>query len=184
MADSLSDNEADEDEVDWVLDDAARSLGSSPAYLPSKTYGADALPTVESLVETVVAQCHTVDGRTAQLPCPVIVPQRRPGSMSVGFIRAYAPVLADSGISQYAFLSLLENFEEASRASPLLNVVYVGTRVIRFTPEPACKITSVVVGTAVKLAIQQQQRFRTNSFLDQINKRLLMPRGLYALVMS
>lgn len=34
----------------------------------------------------------------SRLPCPVIIPQRRPESRDRGFVRAYAPNLVDSGI--------------------------------------------------------------------------------------
>ena len=53
------------------------------------------------------------------LPCPVIIPQRRPENQSRGWIRAYAPALMDCGIDQRQFLSFLDGFNEASKVSKL-----------------------------------------------------------------
>jgi hypothetical protein len=41
-----------------------------------------------------------------RLPCPVIIPQRRPRDKKRGFVRAYAPVLESCGIDQKTFLDL------------------------------------------------------------------------------
>lgn len=56
-----------------------------------------------------------------RLPYPVIIPQRRPGAKKRGFVRAYAPVLADSGISQDVFVKFISDFNKASQvcASPI-----------------------------------------------------------------
>ena len=50
----------------------------------------------------------------SKLQCPVVIPQRRPGSKTRGFIRAYAPVLLDYGIDQETFLTFLKAFHKAS----------------------------------------------------------------------
>ena len=50
-----------------------------------------------------------------RLQYPVIIPQRRPGSKIRGFVRAYAPVLADYDIDQDAFLNFLKTFHKASQ---------------------------------------------------------------------
>lgn len=47
------------------------------------------------------------------LPYPVVLPQRKSTSGSCKFARAYAPVLADKGINQPAFLEYLEKFEQS-----------------------------------------------------------------------
>ena len=49
-----------------------------------------------------------------RLTCPVIIPQRRPGSKSRGFMRAYAPVLADYDINEETFLDFLKTFHKRS----------------------------------------------------------------------
>ena len=51
------------------------------------------------------------------LPLPVIIPQRRPGSNSRGFVRAYAPMLKDCGINQTLWFNFLNGFHEALKVS-------------------------------------------------------------------
>lgn len=57
------------------------------------------------------------------LPRPVIIPQRRPRDYSRGFMRAYAPVLADNGITQRAFLDFLKAFDLVHKRLPYLTVI-------------------------------------------------------------
>ena len=52
---------------------------------------------------------------SSKLQYPVIIPQRRPGSKIRGFVRAYAPVLADHDINQDTFLYFLKTFHKASQ---------------------------------------------------------------------
>lgn len=54
-------------------------------------------------------------GPPKRLPCPVIIPQRRPGQKRRGFVRAYAPVLEESGISQDVFLKFISDFHKCSQ---------------------------------------------------------------------
>ena len=53
----------------------------------------------------------------SKLSCPIIIPQRRPGSKGRGFLRAYAPVLADHDIDEQTFLTFLKDFHKASQVS-------------------------------------------------------------------
>ena len=50
-----------------------------------------------------------------KLSCPVVIPQRRPGSKGRGFLRAYAPVLADHDLDEQTFLTFLKSFHKASQ---------------------------------------------------------------------
>ena len=54
-------------------------------------------------------------GFSSKLSCPVIIPQRRPGTKNRGFARAYAPAMADCGIDQETFLTFLKNFHKSSQ---------------------------------------------------------------------
>jgi hypothetical protein len=49
------------------------------------------------------------------LPCPVVLPQRRPRSKARGFVRAYAPVLIEAGIDQDTWISFLNQWDESSK---------------------------------------------------------------------
>ena len=184
-------NKHDEDDAYWALDEAADSLDESDrsdaqenGRGAEKKYTMGAQPTVEWLAQKALSYCPPPPSPPSRLPYPVILPQRRPGGKKDrGFVRAYAPVLDDSGIPQEAFLTFLKTLYTANSASPILNVVFVGAGIVGMAPSVAAMITSTVVQVAVGIAMEIQKRTRSNSFLDEMNERLFRPRGLYALVM-
>ncbi|KAJ5741050.1 hypothetical protein N7493_000922 [Penicillium malachiteum] len=118
------------------------------------------------------------------IPCPVIIPQRRPGAKDRGFVQAYTPVLAECGIGQDAFLGFLETFHKASKASRWLEVLYLGANVVGFIPETEAQTTGILLSFAVGTARELQTRTRRNNYLDKVNQDSFMPRGLFAMVMS
>ena len=179
-----TDSDSDGDEANWALDEVAEEVATPKTEDPKLKYGIMAQPTIESFSTVVMAKCPPLNHPTNPLQRPVIIPQRRPGARDRGFIHAYAPDLAEKGISQEAFLSFIQNFHAASQASPLLNVVFVSAGVVGFVPEPISQITSAVVQFAAGAAIYLQSTQRTHSFLDEMNDKLFKPRGLYAMVMK
>ena len=179
-----SDSDSEGDEANWALDEAAEEVATPRAEDPKLKYGIMAQPTVESFSAVVMAKCPPVNHPTNPLQRPVVIPQRRPGARDRGFIHAYAPDLAEKGISQDLFLSFIQNFHAASQASPLLNVVFISAGVVGFVPEPVSQITSTVIQFAAGAAIYLQATQRTHSFLDEMNDKLFKPRGLYALIMK
>lgn len=188
QAEDDDDSSDEDDERDWALDEAAGEdeppVAPRSGQEPKKKYALDATATIESLGAIVLSKFPPPPRSTPQLRCPVIIPQRRPGASGRGFIRAYAPDLAEFGIPQEGFLSFLKVQQEASKASPLLNVVYVGAGIIGCVPHGAAMITSVVVSIAVGACIKHQESQRTNNFLDDMNERIFKPRGLYAMIMK
>ncbi|KAJ6111239.1 hypothetical protein N7486_003474 [Penicillium sp. IBT 16267x] len=65
-----------------------------------------------------------------RLSAPVVLPQRRPETRDRGFIRAYAPALAECGIDQTMFIDFLNTAEKACQATPWLqaiNLASIGT---------------------------------------------------------
>jgi hypothetical protein len=70
------------------------------------------------------------------------------------------------------------------QASPLIDVVFVAAGIVGFVPEAAAQVVSTVIQIAAGAARELQSRHRRNTFLDRINQDLLMPRGLYAMVMA
>ena len=62
-----------------------------------------------------------------RLPCPVIIPQRRPGDKSRRWVRAYAPVLAECDIDQYTFLNFIDAFNDSCKVSSSLTKVELFT---------------------------------------------------------
>lgn len=120
-------SEEENDEADWALDDAAeeRVGGSTPSADDERTLGK--VPTgekerqhyVDKIVNEFINQ-HPLPAYAqgaGQLPCPVILPQRRPKDKNRGFVRAYAPVLAECGIDQATFLQFIKTMDKASEVS-------------------------------------------------------------------
>ena len=118
-----------DDEADWELDEAARDYGppSSPFHDNSDSAESTKHPELqperesdkvakrEALVRELVELAGPTPRLPQKLPCPVIIPQRRPGKRDRGFVRAYAPVLNNCGISQEVFLKFLKDWNTASR---------------------------------------------------------------------
>jgi hypothetical protein len=53
-----------------------------------------------------------------------------------------------------------------------------------FVPNPIVMATAIAIQVASGTAQELQARYRTNTFLDQINESLFKPRGLYAMIMT
>lgn len=138
------------DERIWALDEAA---GDPPAYELEDTQAQQHRPTAERTVSDLVRDVGTFKDDNAnyhseqpiRLPYPVIIPQRRPGTKSRGFARAYAPDLEAFGIDEDAFLRFLQGFQDASKASPWLNALYVSAGVVGFVPNHITMAVSISV---------------------------------------
>lgn len=71
----------------------------------------------ERMIRALATMAGPPPTQLKRLPFPVIIPQRRPGSKKRGFVRAYAPVLEDCGLSQDFFLKFISDFHKASQVS-------------------------------------------------------------------
>ncbi|KAL9116229.1 MAG: hypothetical protein Q9227_000600 [Pyrenula ochraceoflavens] len=184
----------EDDEQAWELDDAADDLNSPDKPHESEDspppYEVDEKPVRETVGEFISAhhkEPTTPGGTTAtrvRLPCPVIIPQRRPKDKSRGFIRAYAPVLEDSGIDQKTFIDFIEALDKASRASGVFTAVNVAAMGAGFVPEPISQAVSAGVQLVVGVASEVQRRYRGNEFLSAINRELFMPKGLFVMILT
>jgi hypothetical protein len=123
--DRSQDNGVVTDEQEWALSEAAEELSSSE-HLPSYSEVAPER-TVEELVQESMRDVLTEPASTIapRLSYPIIIPQRRPGTKTRGFARAYPPDLVDFGIDQQAFLRFLKNFHTASQSSSALHVLSI-----------------------------------------------------------
>lgn len=111
LEDEGSDSDPSElDEADWELDEAGDGYADEENAYGERQAGAGEL--VQSFIDQHPPPYTTARGR---LPCPVIIPQRRPKNKSRGFVRAYAPVLMDCGIDQATFIDFLKAFHKASQ---------------------------------------------------------------------
>ncbi|KAJ0421175.1 hypothetical protein BJY00DRAFT_282721 [Aspergillus carlsbadensis] len=121
---------------------------------------------------------------TPKLPYPVILPQRRPRNNKRGFIRAYAPDLAQFGIDQEMFLNFLETSNRACQATPwlyALNLASIGTI---WLPSAISFVVSAMIQVGTEAAIAVETRRKTTSFFDKMNEEFFRPRGLFCLVMT
>ena len=171
------------DEADWALDEAAEAEEPQP---PPYTEN-DREETVENLVSSIrPAKGSLTPSQKApfKLPFPVVLPQRRPGTKTRGFVRAYAPVLQESGIDQEMFISFLKNFHKAMQANPMFDVVMVATAIAGFYPDVIVGLAIQAVQIAVGIGQEIQERWRLNKFLDQANKEIFIPRGLFVLIVT
>jgi hypothetical protein len=96
-----------------------------------------------------------------KLPCPVIIPQRRPRDKKRGFVRAYAPVLADCGIDQETFLDFLKTFHASTKEDKWLRVVNISAAVAGMVPSAIAMGVSIAVQVAVGVAMEVQRRSRS-----------------------
>ena len=117
----------EKDEEDWEIDDAAEkeareTTPGAEIEVPSGDIPSGATERkayVDKIVRSFIAQ-HPPPSQTrgiSKLPCPVIIPQRRPRNKSRGFVRAYPPVLSSCGINQAAFLQFVKSLHQASKVS-------------------------------------------------------------------
>ena len=164
-----------DDEEDWQLDDAIEDDNSDDAEKPD----------VRKITQTfLVAHSLPADSKLEALPCPVIIPQRRPRTKSRGFVRAYAPILSTAGIDQGTWMDFLETFHKASQASPIFIGIVVAGNLIGFVPSVSAMIASTVLVTVGQTAVVLHSRSRTNTFLDNVNEYFFRPRGLYVLLIE
>lgn len=178
----LGDRYIENDEVDWELDDAA----SEPAGSECPPSDSNRQAGIEEIVNSFVIQHPPpkVAATSGQLPCPVILPQRRPRNKSRGFVRAYAPVLSDCGIDQATFLDFLNSFERASevclsasyrgsspksfmlmgiylpQVSPIFHVMNAAAFGLGFVPSVAAQTTAIALNVSVKVGEEVQMRKR------------------------
>ena len=174
-----------DDEEDWELDEAGEEEGGfTDATEWDEEEKTEGKPDVRKILQKFLV-AHPLPPHPANhepLPCPVIIPQRRPRTKSRGFVKAYAPVLQNVGIDQATWMDFLETFHKASQASPVFGAILVAGHLIGYVPSVAAMVASTLVQAAAIGAIVVQSRSRTNTFLDDINERFFRPRGLYVLL--
>jgi hypothetical protein len=172
----------DSDDEAWALDEAGtQSDGDEPPSYDEVQTGSYRETTSELVQEIMVSSStHPANPSGAAplvcrpLPCPVILPQRRPKKRARGFVRAYAPVLADAGIDQETFLTFLKNLHKSSQASPIFDVIGVSARIAGFAPSVIALVVCAAVEVGARAGAEVQRRSRTNNFLDQVNETLFV----------
>lgn len=162
-------NEDSSETVDDII--AAMNRDAPPAYTPS-------------------AQDAAAGSSSSHLPAPVILPQRRPGMRTRGFVRGYAPSLLPRAVTQDGWLKFLDGFDKAiskNRFFFVLNIAVVIADHVRLALQ-GVSVIAKAVSTAVQLSIEFSRRTymhsKQNSYLDKMNEGYFKPRGLYALIIK
>jgi hypothetical protein len=182
---ATSDDEEDISYVDqaWELDAVYAQVETPPVQ--AATVGTSVDDIVSSFLQ---AHQSSLQAQITPKPLPndmsVILPQRRPKDRSRGFVRAYAPVLSDAGISQDVFIDFLNAFDRGSKAAPIFDVINIACFGLSMVPSTICIAVSASVGTVNQVAQELHRNYKTNQFLDKVNQALFMPRGLFAMVMA
>ncbi|KAE8449808.1 hypothetical protein EG329_007284 [Mollisiaceae sp. DMI_Dod_QoI] len=180
------DESEDDDEELWEMDEATAELTETNTEEEARG-PQDMNQITDAFMRSHPPPAYTPGSagiKRGQLPCPVILPQRRPRDKKRGFVRAYAPVLEDCGIDQATFLDFLKTFHTSCKEDPWLQVVNLAAMAVGFVPSPIAMGVGIAVQFAVGVAMEVQRRTRSNSFLDRMNNEFFKPRGLYCLVMT
>jgi hypothetical protein len=106
-------------EEEWNPQDPVNNLTQlPPPYTPEES-GESANRVLPPTLQRPSSPNMTAWGR---LPCPVIIPQRRPENKERGFIRAYAPALLECGIDEATFLNFIDSLNQATKVSHPIEV--------------------------------------------------------------
>ncbi|KAJ4328935.1 hypothetical protein N0V84_000504 [Fusarium piperis] len=119
-----------------------------------------------------------------KITLPVILPQRRPKDRGRGFVRAYAPVLADVGIDQETFLDLIDSFNKSLEPNPYLYAINLTGLASMAAPEPFSMLIGASIDVLSFMTVEAHSRFKSNKFLDHVNAEFFAPRGLVCLVVT
>ena len=188
ISEDSKDDDVDCDEADWALDEAA-SVSEDGSKTDDHS-GKIEEGSREGDPDKIKPPTHVETGQRPdtrplkQLLYPLILPQRRPGTKARGFIRAYAPVLESAGIDQNMFLSFLKDFHRAAQASPIFEVIMIATAIAGAYPDIMVGLALQAVYIAAGVGQEIQEEWRTNKFLDQANRDIFIPKGLFALIVT
>ncbi|OCK75812.1 hypothetical protein K432DRAFT_385922 [Lepidopterella palustris CBS 459.81] len=178
----------DNDEDNWARDETQDQLEGHAPLAEEVPRSVDAL--VDDFLSRHAPPTYSPSTPLVPLPYPVIIPQKRPESKTHGFIRAYAPDLAASGISQSTFLDFLSAFTTSIKGSRYFNTanLAIAASVISYTaaatPNVIVQVAAAIVHTSIEGGRRLHQTTQVNKFLDRMNEELFKPHGLYALLMT
>jgi hypothetical protein len=160
------------DEEAWQLDEASNELVGTPSEEQSRE-PQDINVLTDNFVRSHPPPAYYPQGQRPQLPCPVILPQRRPRDRKRGFVRAYAPVLEDCGIDQATFLDFLKTFQASCKVDKWLQVVTLSAGIVGLVPGPITMGVSMGVQIAVGIAMEVQRRSRSVDYNIGLDRMLI-----------
>jgi hypothetical protein len=95
---------------------------------------------------------------SGQITCPVVVPQRRPGNKARGFMKAYAPMLSQCGITQEHFHEFIDALNKAVQASKWIAAVQIAAFGASFVPNQISMGATAAVQVVSAVAAKAQIR--------------------------
>ncbi|KAH0037859.1 hypothetical protein KCU78_g1597, partial [Aureobasidium melanogenum] len=173
------------EEEAWELDEAQDDLIGEPEIQPTDE-AIDPGTLADAFISRLRPALSPADlsHPRDKLPFPIIIPQRRPADRSRGLVRAYPPILETRGIDQTTFIDFIETFNKSTQATKwiaALNLASIGTICL---PTVTSILVSMAITAATTAAMEVQGRYKTNKFLDKMNKGFFMPKGLFCLVLT
>ncbi|KAK5636278.1 hypothetical protein RRF57_011990 [Xylaria bambusicola] len=171
------------DEAAWQLDDAqqeAMGVESASSDVPNEDQP-------EKPASTFLQRHATPPSLASinqRLALPVVITQKRPGKRTRGFIRAYAPILNDVGINEATFLEFIDDLNKAVLPNPWIQALNLASFAGMAVPEPFTILISIAVQQATNAVSAVHSRYKTNHFVNEVNRSFFMPRGLIALIMT
>ena len=189
---AFNESSDDEDEESWIRDETETQLDPTRADDRTNQCDNQGGQSIDAIVDDFVkshpppAHIH----KKCLLSQSVIIPQRRPGMRSRGFVRAYAPALDNCGIDQKTFMDFHEGFHKATNKQGWFHVVNIAIAIsvlaetAAIAPSVTVHATAFLVHTSIEAGRRTYISHETNKFLDSMNDKLFRPHGLYAMIMS
>lgn len=91
---------------------------------------------------------------------PIVIPQRRPGNKQRGFMKAYAPILSQCGISQEHFHEFINALNKAIQDSKWIAAVQVAAFGASFVPNQISWGATAAVQLVSAVAAKAQIRWK------------------------
>lgn len=96
----------------------------------------------------------------ARLPCPVVIPQRRPGNRRRGFVEAYAPEMETFGIHQDEFINFIRATNKALQNSKWIGAIQLAAAGTSFVPNHIAMGASVAVQVVAGMIAIAESRWK------------------------
>lgn len=108
---------------------------------------------------------------------PIVVPQINSGT-GMPFTRAYAPILAEHGVSMEEFVEFVDNLNVVSASSPPLQVLDLAGGIVGFVPLQTAQLVGIGIQAIAKLGNVAVMKTRGSKFMKKANSDFFNPRGL------
>lgn len=115
--------------------------------------------------------------KARKLSGPVAVPQASKGP-GMPFTRAYAPILAEHGVTMEEFVEFIDNLNVVSSSSPPLQVLDLAGGIAGFVPIHYAQFISMGIQAVAKIGNAAVMRTRGTVFMKKVNAEYFNPRGL------